>query len=73
MDDRGWRQLRLRDENASGALRVAHWPKADDFECDGAIETFLSRAINYALTAATDFLQQFVVAKVSKHSCATAL
>ena len=37
------------------------------FKCDGAVETFLPRAINYALTAAADFLQQFVIAQVSKH------
>ena len=33
------------------------------FERDGAIETFLMSAINYALTAATNFLQQLVVAE----------
>src|SRR5262249_47215365 len=36
----------------------------DDFKRDSAIETFLASAINYALTAPTNFLQQFVVAKV---------
>ena len=39
--------------------------QANDFERDGAIETFLVRSINYALTAPADFLQQFVVTKVS--------
>ena len=43
---------------------MAQGPKADHFERDGAIETFLMRAINYALTAPADFLQQFVIAKV---------
>jgi hypothetical protein len=42
--------------------------KADHFERDGAIKTFLMGAINYALTASADFLQQFVVAKVCEHS-----
>ena len=41
--------------------------QADHFECDGAVETFLSRAVNYALTSPADFLQQFVITKVSKH------
>ena len=44
--------------------------QADHFECDGAVEAFLARAINYALAASADFLQQFVIAKVSKHLCA---
>jgi hypothetical protein len=38
--------------------------QAYDFERDGAVETFLVRAVNDALTATADFLQQFVVAKV---------
>ena len=37
------------------------------FKRDGAIETFLPRAKYHALTAAADFLQQFVVAEVSQH------
>jgi hypothetical protein len=41
--------------------------QADDFERNGAIETLLMRAVNYALTAPADLLQQFVVAKVSQH------
>jgi hypothetical protein len=41
--------------------------QADHFECDGAVEAFLSRAVNYALATSADFLQQFVVAKISKH------
>src|SRR6202035_3085277 len=39
------------------------------FERNGAIETFLMSAVNYTLTTPADFLQQFVVAKVSKHFC----
>src|SRR5438552_7581466 len=42
-------------------------PQADDFERHCAIQTFLSRAIDDALTAAPDFLQQFVIAKISEH------
>jgi hypothetical protein len=41
--------------------------QADYFKRNGAIETFLMRPINYALTAPTDFLQQFVVAELSQH------
>ena len=36
------------------------------FKRDGAIETFLPGAKYYALSTATDFLQQFVIAKVSE-------
>jgi hypothetical protein len=42
--------------------------QADDFERDGAIESFLMGAINYALTAPADFLQQLVIAEVSQDS-----
>ena len=41
--------------------------QADDFERDGAIETFLMSAINYTLTTPADFLQQFIVTKVSQN------
>jgi hypothetical protein len=41
--------------------------KADHFKRDSAIETFLMGAINHALTAPANFLQQLVVAKVSEH------
>ena len=45
-------------------MRVASlMAQADHFEGNSAIETFLSRAINYTLAATTDFLQQFIVAK----------
>ena len=37
--------------------------QTNHFECDGAIETFLSRPINNTLTASTNFLQQLVVAE----------
>src|SRR5438128_497551 len=37
--------------------------KPDDLQCNGAIETFLARPKDHALTAASDFLQQFVIAK----------
>ncbi len=40
--------------------------QTDHFERHSAIETFLTRAIDYALTAATDFFLDFVIAKVSK-------
>ena len=43
--------------------------QADHFKRDCAIETFLMGAINYALTAAANFLQQLVIAKVCEHSC----
>ena len=43
--------------------------KANHFKRDSAIETFLMSAINHALTASADFLQQFVVAKVAKYFC----
>src|SRR6266508_4487467 len=42
--------------------------QTDHFERDGAIETFLIGAINYALTAASNFLQQRVVSEVREHS-----
>ena len=33
------------------------WAQADDFECDGAIETFLMKArINNTLTTPADFI-----------------
>src|ERR1700758_3114405 len=39
--------------------------KADDFQCDCAVETFLSCPEHHALTAASNFLQQVVVAELS--------
>ena len=38
--------------------------KTNDFECDGPIKTFLSRPINHALTAATNLLEQLVIAEL---------
>ena len=43
--------------------------QANDFESDSAVETFLPRAINHALAATTDYLQQFIVAKVGERLC----
>jgi hypothetical protein len=43
--------------------------KTNHFERYSTVETFLMRAINYALTTAPNFLEQFVIAKVSQHSC----
>src|SRR5262249_48154841 len=37
--------------------------RADDFQSDCAIETLLSRQVNYPLVATADFVQQFVVAE----------
>src|SRR4030095_16499409 len=37
--------------------------RPDNLYRDSAVETFLSCAINYSLTSASDFLQQFVIAK----------
>ena len=43
--------------------------KANDFQCDCSVETFLARAINNALAASTDFLEQFVVTEIHQHVC----
>src|SRR5205085_6386926 len=43
--------------------------KADHFQRDRAVQTFLPGAINYALSTATDLLEQFVVPKVGKGLC----
>ncbi len=42
-----------------------------DLKRDGAIKAFLPGAINHALSATTDFFQQFVVPKVGKGFCRT--
>ena len=39
------------------------------FERNGAIEAFLPRPINYALTTPANFLQQLVVAEFGWHLC----
>jgi hypothetical protein len=41
--------------------------ETDNFECNSAVETFLSRAINDALTAAANFFQQLIIAQLSEH------
>jgi hypothetical protein len=38
--------------------------KANDFQRDCSVETFLTRAIDNTLAASPDFLKQFVVSKV---------
>ena len=43
--------------------------QANYFESDSAVETFLPRAINHTLAATTDYLQQFIVAKVGERLC----
>jgi hypothetical protein len=40
--------------------------EANDFQRDDAIETFLPGAKYHALTTATDFFQQFVIAQFSE-------
>jgi hypothetical protein len=40
--------------------------QADHFDGNGTVETFLPRPVHYALTASTDHLQQFIVAKIGK-------
>ena len=41
-------------------------PEANDLERYCPVETFLPRAINHTLAAATNFLQQFIVAKIGE-------
>src|SRR5262249_2912246 len=43
--------------------------EADDFQRDGAIKTFLPRAINHTLATTTDYLHQFIIAKVRERFC----
>src|SRR5438045_9544326 len=45
--------------------------KTNYFQSYGAVYTFLPRAVNDALTAPTDLLQQFIVAKVGQRLCRT--
>ena len=40
--------------------------ESNDFQCNRAVETFLPRTEHHALAAASDFFQQFVVAKVGQ-------
>src|SRR5438094_6826553 len=44
--------------------------QADHLQGHCAVKAFLARAVNYTLTAPTDFLQQLVIAKVGEHLCA---
>src|SRR5215831_10182181 len=43
--------------------------RADDFQSDRAIETLVSREVNYPLTAAPNFLKQFVITELSRQLC----
>src|SRR6266403_6352850 len=43
--------------------------QSKQFERDSTVQTFLMGAIHHALAAPTNFLQQFVVAKVSEYLC----
>jgi len=49
---------------SSQVRRARKMSEADHLQRDGAIQTFLSRAINDALPAASDFFEQLVIAKV---------
>src|SRR5262249_7869364 len=42
--------------------------KAKDFQCYGAIETFLSRSVHNSLPTTAHFLEQLIIAKVGQHS-----
>ncbi len=55
MDGLVWRLPRPPTEIASNALSVAQWPSTDDLERDCSIKTFLSRTVNNALTATSNF------------------
>src|SRR5262249_19800933 len=44
-------------------------PEANYFKSDSAVQTFLPRAINHALAAATDYFQQFIVTEVAERLC----
>ena len=46
---------------------VAHWPRADNFERNTAVETFLPRPKHDSLTASANFFQQLIVAQLSEH------
>ena len=49
---------------------MAQWPRAViSFSSNGTGATFLPRAINHTLAATTDYLQQFVIAKVRERLC----
>jgi hypothetical protein len=42
-------------------------PQSDDLQGDDAIETLLTGSKDYALSAAPNFLEQFVIAQFSQH------
>src|SRR5437868_10031354 len=44
-------------------------PKRNDFQRDCPIKTFLARAINHTLGAASDLSLQLVIAEVSRNVC----
>ena len=65
--DTGMLQASCRFRFEAKALQVGFarpLTKANDFYSDCAIETLLPRTEHHALTAASDFFQQFVIAKV---------
>ena len=43
--------------------------QADHLQRDGAIETSLARTINHPLTAAANFLQQFIIPNAAEYVC----
>src|SRR5262249_14927263 len=43
--------------------------QADHFQCYRAVETFLPGSVNHTLTAASDFLQQLIIAKIAEPAC----
>src|SRR5437762_6552207 len=45
--------------------------ESNDFQRNRPVETFLPRTEHHALTAASDFFQQFVIAKVGQRLCRT--
>ena len=54
----GWFRLAAAsasNRNRFKCLAVAQWPKHDDLKRDCSIKTFLSRTVNNALTATSNF------------------
>src|SRR5215467_7128369 len=43
--------------------------QSKQFERNSPVQTFLMLAVNNALAAPTNFLQQFIITEVSEHSC----
>src|SRR5206468_11404662 len=58
--------FRLQTETLEMRLR-GPLAETDDFQRHCAVKTFLPRTKHHALTAATDFFQQFVIAQLSQH------